>query len=73
LINQLDLLNQLCDQVIIPLAVYQKIVITRNDKLGAKELKNANWIQVQEVVSSSPLEPLLLGLDRGELDRKSVV
>ncbi len=68
MINQLDLLNQLCDQVIIPLAVYQKIVITRNDKLGAKELKNANWIQVQEVASSSPLEPLLLGLDRGELE-----
>ena len=68
LINQLDLLNQLFDQVIIPLAVYQEIVITGDDKPGAKELKNANWIQVQEVASSSPLEPLLLGLDRGELE-----
>jgi predicted nucleic acid-binding protein len=28
----------------------------------------SNWIQVQEVASSSPLEPLLLGLDRGELE-----
>ncbi|MFM7477373.1 MAG: DUF3368 domain-containing protein, partial [Microcystis aeruginosa] len=49
LINQLDLLNQLFYEVIITLAVYQEIVITGNDKPGAKELKNANWIQVQEV------------------------
>ena len=68
LINQLDLLNQLFNEVIIPWAVYQEIVIAGDNKPGAKELKNANWIQVQEVASSSPLEPLLLGLDRGELE-----
>ncbi|WP_043997356.1 MULTISPECIES: nucleotide-binding protein [Microcystis] len=68
LINQLDILNQLFNEVIIPWAVYQEIVIAGDNKPGAKELKNANWIQVQEVASSSPLEPLLLGLDRGELE-----
>ena len=68
LINQLDLLNQLFHEVIISWAVYQEIVIAGDNKPGAKELKNANWIQVQEVASSSPLEPLLLGLDRGELE-----
>ncbi|MDB9391848.1 hypothetical protein PN432_13115 [Microcystis aeruginosa CS-579] len=42
LINQLDLLNQLFNEVIIPWAVYQEIVIAGDNKLGAKELKNAN-------------------------------
>ncbi len=67
LINQLELLNQLFDEVIIPDAVYQEVVISGASKPGAIELKNASWIQVQSVTPSSTIEPLLLGLDRGEL------
>ncbi len=68
LINQLELLNQLFDEVIIPDAVYQEIVLSGASKPGAIELKNASWIQVQSVTPSSTIEPLLLGLDRGELE-----
>lgn len=68
LINQLELLNQLFDEVIIPAAVYQEVVISGATKPGAIELNNASWIQVQSVTTSSSIEPLLLGLERGELE-----
>ncbi len=68
LINQLELLNQLFDEVIIPDGVYQEVAISGASKPGAVELKNASWIQVQSVTPSSTIEPLLLGLDRGELE-----
>ena len=67
LIDQLELLNQLFDEVIVPSGVYQEVVISGASKPGAIELKNASWIQVQSVTPSSIIEPLLLGLDRGEL------
>ena len=67
LINQLGLLNQLFDEVIIPDAVYQEVVISGASKLRAIELKNTSWIQVQSVTPSSTIELLLLGLARGEL------
>ena len=66
-IDRLELLNQLFDEVIIPSAVYQEVVISGANKPGATELKNASWIQVQSVTPSSTIEPLLLGLDKGEL------
>jgi len=68
LINQLELLNQLFDEVIIPAAVYQEVAISGTSKPGAIELNNASWIQVQSVTPVSNIEPLLLGLDRGELE-----
>ncbi|AKV66109.1 hypothetical protein VL20_920 [Microcystis panniformis FACHB-1757] len=36
MINQLDLLNQLFNEVIIPWAVYQEIVIAGDNKPGGK-------------------------------------
>ncbi|MGK7875521.1 MAG: hypothetical protein AB4426_20150 [Xenococcaceae cyanobacterium] len=68
LINQSELLKQLFYEVIIPDAVYQEVVLSGASKPGAIELKNASLIQVQSVTSSSTIEPLLLGLDRGELE-----
>jgi len=67
LIDQLALLNQLFDEVIIPSAVYQEVVGSGANKPGAIEIQNAQWIQIQSVEPTSNLEPLLLGLDSGEL------
>ena len=67
LINQLELLNHLFDEVIIPSGVYQEVVIEGVSKPGEVELKDASWIKVQSVTPSSTIEPLLLGLDKGEL------
>jgi predicted nucleic acid-binding protein len=67
-INQLELLNQLFNEVITPQAVYEEVVIKGANKIGAINLKNADWIKIQKVTSTSTIEPLLLGLDQGELE-----
>lgn len=56
------------DEVIIPYAVYQEVVIKGTNKIGAIDLQNANWIKIKKVKSSTTIEPLLLGLDQGELE-----
>lgn len=67
-INQLKLLNQLFDQVIIPHAVYEEVVIKGAKKTGSIDLQNADWIKIEKVTSKTTIEPLLLGLDQGELE-----
>ena len=67
-INQLELLNQLFDQVIIPHSVYEEVVVKGINKVGSNDLVHATWIHIQEVPSTTTIEPLLLGLDPGELD-----
>lgn len=67
LINQLELLNELFDEVLVPSAVYQEVVIQGAGQPGAAELASITWIQVQAPSTSSTIEPLLLGLDTGEL------
>jgi predicted nucleic acid-binding protein len=66
-INQLELLNQLFDEVIIPDAVYEEVVIKGAKKTGAIDLQKADWIKIEKVTSKTTIEPLLLGLDQGEL------
>jgi predicted nucleic acid-binding protein len=67
LINQLELLNELFDEVLVPSAMYQEVVIQGAGQPGAAELASITWIQVQAPSTSSTIEPLLLGLDTGEL------
>ncbi|MBO3457939.1 DUF3368 domain-containing protein [Aetokthonos hydrillicola Thurmond2011] len=67
LINQLELLNKLFDEVFVPLAVYQEVVIQGSGQPGSAELASVQWIQVQAPRTSPTIEPLLLGLDKGEL------
>lgn len=67
-INQLELLNQLFNEVIIPDAVYEEVVIKGAKKTGASDLEKADWIKIKKVSSKTTIEPLLLGLDQGELE-----
>jgi predicted nucleic acid-binding protein len=67
-INKLELINQLFDEVIIPHAVYEEVVIQGAKKTGAIDLQNADWIQIEKLTSKTTIEPLLLGLDQGELE-----
>lgn len=67
LINQLELLNELFDEVLVPPAVYEEVVIQGTGQPGAAELACVTWIQVQAPSTSSTIEPLLLELDIGEL------
>lgn len=67
-INQLELLHQLFEEVIIPYAVYEEVVIKGAKKTGVIDLQNADWIKIEKSTSKMTIEPLLLGLDQGELE-----
>lgn len=67
LIHQLELLNNLFDEILIPTEVYQEVAVRGAGQPGAAELAQATWVQVRTPAASSTLEPLLLGLDVGEL------
>jgi predicted nucleic acid-binding protein len=67
LINRLELLPALFEEVIIPRAVYEEVVVQGTSRAGAAALSHADWVQVKEPESAPTLEPLLLGLDAGEL------
>jgi predicted nucleic acid-binding protein len=67
IVEQLDLLHQLFDEVIIPSAVYHEVVTQGGDRPGPQLVK-ADWLQVMTPVTTSPIEPLLLGLDAGEME-----
>src|SRR2546428_9298983 len=67
LINQLDLLPALFEEIVVPRAVYDEIVVQGGGRVGAAALSNATWMQVKEPDRLLTIEPLLLGLDAGEL------
>jgi predicted nucleic acid-binding protein len=67
LINRLELLPALFEEVIIPRAVYEEVVVQGTSRAGAAALSHADWVQVKEPARVSTIEPLLLGLDAGEL------
>lgn len=67
LINRLTLLPALFEEIIVPRAVYDEVAGQGPDRIGATELADADWIQVEEPSESTTIEPLLLGLDIGEL------
>lgn len=67
LINRLELLHQLFDRVIVPTAVYQEVATQGANMPGAMELASASWISVQMPKTSPTIEPMLMGLDLGEL------
>ncbi len=67
LIGQLDLLRRLFDEVLTAPAVYHEVVTQGGDQPGAAALAAAHWVQVQAPMSVPTIEPLLLGLDLGEL------
>jgi predicted nucleic acid-binding protein len=67
LIEKLDLLKLLFDEVIVPSAVYEEIAVQGIGRIGAPELSKSSWIQVQSPQSAPVIEPMLLGLDLGEL------
>jgi predicted nucleic acid-binding protein len=67
-INRLGLLQQLFSEVIVPRTVYQEVVEQDPDLPGATAIAGADWIRIQSPQGEPTIEPLLLGLDRGEMD-----
>ena len=68
LIGQLELLNTLFDEILIPASVYEEVVLHGRGRPGAREIAQADWLTVRNLETTSPVPPELLGLDQGELD-----
>lgn len=65
--GQLDILSLIFDEVIVPEAVWAEVVESGGDRPGAQELREAGWFEVRAPDMTSGLDPLLLGLDAGEM------
>jgi predicted nucleic acid-binding protein len=68
LIGELDLLPRIFDEILVPSAVYDEIVVKGAGRPGSEAVSVAAWLQVQSPKATSSLDPLLLGLDSGELE-----
>jgi predicted nucleic acid-binding protein len=68
LVDQLDLLPRIFGEIIVPTTVYDEVVGQGLERPGAQGISQAQWLQVMAPTTVSTIEPLLLGLDRGELD-----
>lgn len=67
LIDRLELLRALFDEVIVPAEVYDEVVVQGAGKPGANALAQAHWLQVVPSPPLSAIDPLLTGLDAGEM------
>lgn len=68
LVDQLDLLPQIFGEITVPTAVYNEVTGQGMDRPGAQIISQAKWLQVVSPQTAPTIEPMLLGLDRGETD-----
>ena len=61
--GRLELLAELYDRVVVPLVVYDEIVVAGAGLMGAAEVSSAHWLEVEEV---APDPVLARTLDQGE-------
>ena len=69
--NCLELLRHVLQEIKIPEAVYEDIVLQGGSKPGAMEIKNADWIKKETVKNQSQVNQLPPGLGLGE--REAIV
>jgi predicted nucleic acid-binding protein len=68
LLDRLELLRQMFDEILLPAAVYDEVVVKGAGRPGADAVGQADWLQVVSPQATSTIEPMLLGLDAGEMD-----
>ena len=68
LVNRLPLLRELFREVLAPPSVYNEVAIAGVGRPGAATFTDLSWIRVHAPQASTTIEPMLLGLDSGELD-----
>ncbi len=67
ILGQLELLRAMFDDVLVPPAVYEEVIAQGTERIGATAVANADWLQVVSPTVTPTIEPLLLGLDEGEM------
>jgi len=65
-IGKLDILRQLFGKILIPAAVFHEVVVLGAGRSGADEVKNAEWIETQEVENQLAVKAFRLTLGAGE-------
>ncbi|MCS7281929.1 MAG: DUF3368 domain-containing protein [Anaerolineae bacterium] len=68
LTGHLSILRAHFEQVVVPVSVYEEVVLRGKGRPGASEVEKADWIVVKEPLGKPSLPPALLGLGPGELD-----
>lgn len=68
LLERLDLLHRMFDEVIVPATVYAETVTQAANRPGATTIARADWLQVVSAKVVPTIEPMLLGLDAGEIE-----
>ncbi|HEW97711.1 MAG: DUF3368 domain-containing protein [Candidatus Parabeggiatoa sp. nov. 3] len=67
-VGQLDLLNQLYGDIIIPQAVFHEITVMGAGQAGAQEVKTWSWFFTHTVQNTTLVNSLRLDLDAGEAE-----
>ncbi|NER48099.1 MAG: DUF3368 domain-containing protein [Symploca sp. SIO1B1] len=67
-IGQLELLEQLYGNVIIPPTVYQELINSGDTDPGTLAVKTLDWIKIQPITESTLVETLQTNLDPGEAE-----
>jgi predicted nucleic acid-binding protein len=65
-IGQLHILRQLFEKILIPSAVFHEVVVLGAGRYGAKEVENAEWIEIREVENQLAVQAFRLTLGAGE-------
>ena len=65
-VGELDLLQQLYREVLVPQAVYDEIVVAGAGMAGSREAAGLSWIDTRQVTNRSLVEALLSELHLGE-------
>ena len=68
LLDRLELLRQMFDEILVPTTVYEEVVVKGAGRPGADAVGQADWLRVLSPEAASTIEPMLLGLDAGEMD-----
>ena len=67
-LNHLDLLKELYEEVTIPQAVWDEIVVSGRGKPGSQEVQVATWIKTATPKNVNLVKSLQLTIDRGEAE-----
>ena len=67
-VEQLELLPQIFGEIIVPTTVYNEVIGQGLERPGAQIIAQTDWLQIVSPKTTSSVEPMLLGLDQGEMD-----
>jgi len=68
ILGQLDLLQLIFGDVIVPRAVYDEVVTRGDGKPGHKNLTAVDWFQIEEVGHQELKQSIMVELDEGEAE-----